>query len=73
VNVELGQVVSDLCGAIRAVTKDLDAQHISEFFHAVYEISKAASAPLSSQERHAESALNEAEEKIKKIKSNTKC
>jgi hypothetical protein len=68
VNVELGQVVSDLCGAIRAVTKDLGAQHISELFHAQHEISKATSAPLSSQERHAENALNEAEEYIKKIK-----
>jgi hypothetical protein len=68
VNVELGQVVSDLCGAIRSVTKDLGAQHISELFHAQHEISKATSAPLSSQERHAEKALNEAEEHIKKIK-----
>lgn len=68
VNVELGQVVSDLCGAIRAVTKDLGAQHISELFHAQHEISKATSAPLSSQERYAENALNEAEEHIKKIK-----
>ena len=68
VNVDLGQVVSDLCGAIRAVTKDLGAQHISELFHAQHEINKATSAPLSSQERHAEKALNEAEEYIKKIK-----
>ena len=68
VNVELGQVVSDLCGAIRAVTKDLGAEHISELFHAQYEISKATSAPLASQERHAEIALNKAEENIKKIK-----
>ena len=60
VNVELGQVVSDLCGAIRAVTKDLGAEHISELFHAQHEISKATSAPLGSQERHAENALNEA-------------
>jgi hypothetical protein len=67
VNVELGQVVSDLCGAIRAVTKDLGAEHISELFHAQYEISKATSAPLASQVRHAETALNEAEETIKKI------
>lgn len=67
VNVELGQVVSDLCGAIRAVTKDLGAEHISELFHAQYEISKATSAPLASQVRHAETALNGAEETIKKI------
>jgi hypothetical protein len=68
VNVELGQVVSDLCGAIRAATKDLGAQHISELFHAQHEITKATSAPMASQVRHAENALNEAEENIKKIK-----
>lgn len=67
-NIELGQVVSDLCGAIRAVTKDLGAEHISELFHAQYEISKATSAPLASQERSAEKALNEAEANIKRIK-----
>lgn len=67
VNVELGQVVSDLCGAIRAVTKDLGAEHISELFHAQYEISKATSASLASQEKHAENAFKEAEENIKKI------
>jgi hypothetical protein len=67
VNVELGQVVSDLCGAIRAVTKDLGAEHISELFHAQHEISKATSAPLASQVRHAENRLNKAEENIKKI------
>lgn len=67
VNIELGQVVSDLCGAIRAVTKDLGAKHISELFHAQHEISKATSAPLASQERHLKKALNEAEEKVAKI------
>jgi len=66
-NIELGQVVSDLCGAIRAVTKDLGAKHISELFHAQREISKATSAPLASQERSAEKDLIEAEENIKKI------
>ena len=35
-NIEVSQVVSDLCGAIRAVTKDLGAEHISELFHAQY-------------------------------------
>jgi uncharacterized protein DUF6399 len=67
VNVEISQVVSDLCGAIRAVTKDLGAEHISELFHAQHEISKATSAPLAAQERYAEKALNEAEEKLKKV------
>lgn len=69
VNVEISQVVSDLCGAIRAVTKDLGAVHISELFHAQYEISKATSAPLASQERYSEKTLNEAEEKLKKARA----
>lgn len=69
VNVEISQVVSDLCGAIRAVTKDLGAEHIPELFHAQYEISKATSAPLAAQERYSEKALNDAEEKLKKAQT----
>lgn len=65
--IELSQVVSDLCGAIRAFTKALGAIHISELFHAQHEISKATSAPLAAQERYSEKALNEAEEKLKKV------
>lgn len=64
--IELVQVVSDLCGAIRAVTKILGAKHISELFHAQHEISKATSAPLASQERYSEKAFNEAEERLRK-------
>lgn len=66
-NVEVGQVVSDLCGAIRAVTKALGAEHIAELFHAQHEISKATAAPLASQARYSEKALNEVEETLKKI------
>ena len=69
VNIELGQVVSDLCGGIRTCAKTLGAVHIPELFHAQYEISKATSAPLASQERRAEKTLNEAEETIKGIKA----
>lgn len=66
-NIVLEQVASDLCGAIRKATLDLGAEHSSELFHGQYEIIKAVSAPLASQERAAEKALNEAEEKINKI------
>jgi Family of unknown function (DUF6399) len=66
-NIEVSQVVSDLCGAIRAVAKNLGAKHISELFHAQYEISKATAAPLASQERAAKKALDDAEEKVRKI------
>lgn len=66
-NVELGQVVSDLCGGIRAYAKEAGAEHIPELFHAQYEISKATAAPLASQEREFENAFAEAEEKLKKI------
>jgi hypothetical protein len=72
VNVELGQVVSDLCGAIRACTKDMGAIHIPELFHAQYEISKATSAALNSQERSAEKAFNDVEERVKRVKEKSK-
>ena len=66
-NVELGQVVSDLCGGIRAYAKEAGARHIPELFHAQYEISKATAAPLAAQEREFENALVEAEEKLKNL------
>lgn len=66
-NVELGQVVSDLCGGIRSYAKESGAEHIPELFHAQHEISKATAAPLAAQEREFENALVEAEEKLKKI------
>jgi hypothetical protein len=69
VNVELGQVVSDLCGAIRSCTKKLEAVHIPELFHAQQEISKATSAVLASQEKNAEKTLIEAEEVVKRIET----
>lgn len=64
--IEVGQVVSDLCGAIRSVTKELGAIHICELFHSQHEISKATAAPLAAQERYSKIALDEAEEKFKK-------
>jgi Family of unknown function (DUF6399) len=68
-NVELTQVVSDLCGGIRSSAKDLGAKHIPELFHSQYELSKATAAPLASQEREFENAVVEAEEKLKKVVS----
>ncbi len=65
-NVEVDQVVSDLCGAICALAKDMGAAHIPELFHAQYEISKATSGALSAQEREFEKVLKESEEKLKK-------
>ena len=65
-NIELGQVVSDLCGGIRASTKQLGATHIPEIFHAQYEISKATAGTLASQQRESEKLVSEAEEKVKK-------
>jgi len=65
-NVELGQVVSDLCGGIRSYANEAGAKHIPELFHAQHEISKATSAPLAAQEREFENALAEASEKLKR-------
>lgn len=66
-NVELGQVVSDLCGGIRACAKELGATHIPEVFHAQYEITKATAGALASQEREFEKLVSEAEEKVEKV------
>lgn len=68
-NIEVTQVVSDLCGAICAVTRSLGAEHISELFHAQHEISKAVSAPLALQERALEASLSDAEEKARKLET----
>jgi hypothetical protein len=65
-NIELGQVVSDLCGGIRSSAKQLGATHIPEIFHAQYEISKATTGALASQEREFEKLVSEAEEKFNK-------
>ena len=59
-------MVSDLCGALTSFTKSIGAIHSPDLFHGCYEISKATSASLSSQERAAEKKLNKAEEKFKK-------
>lgn len=66
-NITIEQVVSDLCGAIRACAKEFKAVHIPELFHSQYDISKATSAPLASQARAVEKALHEAEERAKKL------
>jgi hypothetical protein len=66
-NVELSQVASDLCGGIRAYSKEAGVKHIADLFHAQYEISKATAAPLAAQEREFEKAFSEAEERLKKI------
>jgi hypothetical protein len=64
-NIGLGQVVSDLCGAIRSATKDLGAEHIPELFHALQEMSKGTSCQLSAQERTSKNALDKEEEKVR--------
>ncbi len=65
-NIEIDQIVSDLCGALRSVAKIMKAVHIPELFHAQFEISKATSGPLAAQEREFEKALKESEEKLTK-------
>jgi hypothetical protein len=65
-NLELGQVVSDLCGGLRACANEFGAQHIPELFHAQHELTKATAAPLAAQEREFENAVCEAENSLKK-------
>ena len=64
--IEVGQVVSDLCGALTSYTKDIGAQHSPDLFHGQYELAKATAAPLASQERAFEKAVNEADARVKK-------
>lgn len=64
--IEIGQVVSDLCGALTSYTKDIGAQHSPDIFHGQHELTKATSAPLSSQERAFERAVSEADSEVKK-------
>jgi hypothetical protein len=67
--VTIGQITSDLCGAIRSLAGEYGANHSPDIFHGQYEISKATSGALNSQERASENAFNEAEENVKKIAS----
>jgi Family of unknown function (DUF6399) len=65
-DVQLDQVVSDLCGGIRACAKELGAVHSPDIFHSQQEITKATSAPLASQEESFKTALDDAEKKLEK-------
>jgi hypothetical protein len=65
-DVQLDQVVSDLCGGIRACAKELGAAHSPDIFHSQQEITKATSAPLASQEEAFKTALEDAEKKLDK-------
>jgi hypothetical protein len=66
-NISLDQVVSDLCGGIRACARTMGAIHVPELFHIQHEITKATAGALNSQEREFAEALSESEEKLKKI------
>jgi hypothetical protein len=65
-DIQLDQVVSDLCGGIRACAKQLGAVHSPDIFHGQQEITKATSAPLSSQEEAFKTAVDDAEKKLQK-------
>jgi uncharacterized protein DUF6399 len=66
-NIEIGQVTSDLCGAITSYAKNIGASHSPDLFHGQYELSKATAGPLASQERSFEKSLEEADVKMKKV------
>ncbi len=65
-DVQIDQVVSDLCGGIRACAKGLEAVHSPDIFHAQQEITKATSAPLASQEEAFRTAFDDADKKLQK-------
>ena len=64
--VELDQVVSDLCGGIRACAKKLGAVYSPDIFHGQQEITKATSGALSAQEEGFKKTLEDAEKKLEK-------
>jgi len=64
--IEIGQVVSDSCGALTSYAKDIGAGHSPDLFHAQYELAKATAAPLASQERAAQKAVDKAGDKANK-------
>lgn len=65
--ITIGGVTSDLCGALRSLVNEYKASHSPDIFHGQYEISKATSGALNSQERAAKKALNRAEERLEKL------
>lgn len=65
-NIQIDQVVSDLCGGIRACAKGLGAVHSPDIFHAQQEITKATSASLASQEEAFKTAFDDADKKLQK-------
>jgi len=66
-NIEVCQVVSDLCGAIRLCAKDMGAEHISDLFHAQQELSRATSGALASQKKNIQKRLNQQEKALEKM------
>lgn len=66
-DVEVTQVVSDLCGGIRSCAEKLGAEHIPDLFHAQQDISQGISAPLSSQESYAEKAFEKAGAEVARL------
>ena len=59
--VEIGQIQSNLCGAIVSVTKSENGVHSLDLFHGMQEFSNATSAAMASQEK----ALSNAEDDLK--------
>lgn len=65
-DIQIDQVVSDLCGGIRSCARGLGAVHSPDIFHSQQEITKATSAPLASQEEAFKTALDDADKKLQK-------
>jgi len=65
-NVDLHQIVSDLCGGIRSYAKAIGAEHSPDLFHSQQELSRATSASLASQKRSAQKMLDRVKENLEK-------
>lgn len=65
-DIEVLQVVSDLCGAIRLCAKEMRAKHIPDLFHSQQELKKATSGPLASQKKRTQNRLEQEKTSLEK-------
>jgi len=66
-DIEVLQVVSDLCGAIRLCAKEMQAKHIPDLFHSQQELKRATSGPLASQKTSAQNHLEKEKKVLEKV------
>ncbi len=66
-DIEVLQVVSDLCGAIRLCAKEMQAKHIPDLFHSQQELKRATFGPLASQKKSTQNRLEQKKRIFEKV------